>query len=90
MSIALLSAVPRFLVSVFAELLRAWAAQFRSLGIEDDDVVSSEWNFLGLPEGFVAMVGVLAVDADFIVIAGDSLLDGLPWWLNELEGVDFL
>ncbi len=60
-----------------------------SIGIEDEDAVLIERDFSGLPTGFVAVVGVLPVEADFIVIGGDPLFDALPGWLNRLEGIDF-
>ena len=53
-----------------------------------EDAGIAEQDFLGLPGGFVALVGVLPVKADFIVIGGNPLLDGLLGWLNGLGGVD--
>ncbi len=51
-------------------LIRAGEAEPGSIGIEDEDAVIAEQDFLGLPSGFVAVVRVLIVEAAFIVISG--------------------
>ncbi len=61
-----------------------------SISIEDEDAVISERDFAGLPGEFVALVGVLPMEADFIVIDEDPMLDGPPGWFNGLGVVDLL
>ena len=69
-------------------LMCAVLGQPDSIGIEDEDAVLIERDFSGLPTGFVAVVGVLPVEADFIVIGGDPLFDGLPGWFDGIESLD--
>jgi len=59
-------------------LIRAGEAQPDSIGIKDEDAAIIERDFSRLRKGFVAVVGVLPVETDFIVIGGDPLFDGLP------------
>lgn len=80
--------MPSFFGSGFCGLIRAGKVQPGLIGIEDEDAVLIERNFRGPPGGFVALVGVFPAEADFIVIGRDPLLDGLPGWLDGLEGVD--
>ena len=68
--------------------MRAVLIQQGSIGIEDEDAVISERDFLGPPRGFVAVVGALPVEAGLIVIGGNPLFDGLPGQLDGLEGAD--
>ncbi len=69
----------------FVGLMRAGEAQPDSIGIKDEDAAIFERDFLGLPAGFVAVVGVLPVEAGLIVIGGNPLFDGLP---GRLDGLD--
>ena len=69
-------------------LIRAGEAQPDSIGIEDEDAAIIERDFSGLPAGFVAVVGVLPVEADLIVIGRNPLFDGLPGRLDGLKGLD--
>ena len=59
-------------------LIRAGKAQSNSIGIEDNDAAIAERDFLGLPGGFVAGLGVLRVEAGVVVTGRDPLFDGLP------------
>lgn len=68
--------------------MKAGEAQPDLIGIKDEDAILIERDFPGLPVGFVALVGVLPVEAGLIVIGGDPLFDGLPGWLDGLKGVD--
>lgn len=68
--------------------MRAGEAQPDSIGIKNEDAAIIERDFSGLPAGFVAVVGILPVEAWLIVIGGDPLFDGLPGWLDGLESVD--
>lgn len=67
--------------------MKACEAQPDLIGIKDEDAILIERDFPGLPVGFVALVGVLPVEAGLIVIGGDPLFDGLPGWLMD-QGVD--
>ena len=58
--------------------MRAGEAEPDLFGIEDEDAVIAERDFLGLPGGFVAVVRVLPVEGRFIVIGRNPLFDGLP------------
>jgi hypothetical protein len=91
MSIASLSAAPRvFLAAGFCGADHGCPIQPGSIDIEDENAILIERDFPWLPGGFVAVVGVLPVEAGFIVIGGNPLFDGLAGWLNGLEGIDFL
>ena len=68
--------------------MRAGEAEPDLFGIEDEDAAIIERDFPWLPGGFVAVVGVLPVEAGFIVIGGDPLFDSLPGWLDRLESLD--
>jgi hypothetical protein len=59
-----------------------------SIGIEDEDAVIIEKDLSGLSAGFFAVVGVLPAEADFFVIGGNPLSEGLPGWLDGIESLD--
>ena len=48
------------------------------IGIENENATIIERDFLGLPGGFVAGLGVLRVEAGVVVTGREPLLDGLP------------
>ncbi len=52
------------------------------IGIENENATIIERDFSGLPGGFVAVLGVLPVETEFIGIGGDPLFDGLPGRLD--------
>ena len=87
MSIAFLTAVPRYFLAAGC-CWEGWLSQREPIAIENEDATIAKRDSLGLSGGFVAVVGVLPVETGFIVIGGDPLFDGLPGWLDGLEGVD--
>ena len=76
-----------------------WAVlgQPDSIGVEDEDAVIAERDFLGLPRGFVAVVGGPTgvpgpgYSDKVVVVSRNPLFDGLPGLLDERNrGTDTL
>ena len=85
MSIAFLTAVPRYFLAAGCRW-EGRLSQRDSIAIENEDATIAERDFFRLPTGFVALVGVLPAEAGLIIIGRNPLFDGLPGWLDGLEG----
>lgn len=67
MSRASLAAAPRFILASG----RGCSIQPGLNDIKDENAILSELDLFRLPGGFVVVLGVLPVEADFIIIGGD-------------------